>query len=697
MRQELLRCSTATTGRRELSKSDPTGSLKTSMAPIPFSLHLGVFILQVIQFSLVIWYRTLAHVAFITGPLFPGLPPHSVPTVPTNPEDFLSLSRPATATASRNLFVGNVSTSYLSPSIRVTPSLAPLPLPMARFEGPVPTGGNDLACRCCPWARWPITRIWNRCVCKRNRRRAGSEDVQRVSVLSNNRMKDLPHVNNFYDVRYEFNGRPLKVHFDRFSASQASTVPTSPAPGAQFSGPYAGTNGANPPNYIPIPLRYPEFMPTSGATSPYDSYPPYLPIKHQVQPQMHPDQQTTSPLPNNPPTLASPHPTQPVDKRQSTEQARTKSPVSPSSNSNFPHPGRIALPPPSVAGFSHPPTLPPSAISPLHHPHHPISPLHHPHHLVTMTPHGLPPMTPSMPSFTFLPQPSPTVHGGPQTVNPPSNRQDNPQAGNVPHILTPYMPFSPGVTMSPGALWGRPGAGANPYAAVGAPIHIPPQWVQHGSPLREDTGGYFPPVPPQEYFPFVPPSSSGLANEVVPDGESSAGDTDVGIKESGGSGLIQPGGGGMPNSIRTDAPRQESSDSILRTEDSPVTDPNTHVIANSLGNLTIGSRKAWTLDSKVGTLGEPPTKGRTQTSLPAGFGGGSGSESSSSSASASYPHPIHRAESDPIQTLENGLQTQPPGPWQERRASFAEIVSEGNTPGTFLRKKTTVTSSANSS
>ena len=252
--------------------------------------------------------------------------------------------------------------------------------------------------------------------------------------------------------------------------------------------------------------------------------------------------------------------------------------------------------------------------------------------------------------------------------------------------------------MSPGAFWGRPGAGVNPYAAVGAPIHIQQQWVQHGSPLREDTGGYFPPVPPQEYFPFVPPSSSGLANEVVPDGESSAGDTDVGVKESGGSGSIRPGGCGLPNSTRTDAPRQESSDSVLRTEGSPIVDLDPQIAANSLESLTIGStRKAWTLDSKPSTLGEPATKGRTQTSLPVGLGGGSGDESSSSSTS--YPRPVHRAGSDPVETLEKGLPTRPPaqGRWQERRASFAEIVSEGNTPGTFLRKKTIIAGGANPS
>lgn len=502
----------------------------------------------------------------------------------------------------------------------------------------------------------------------------------------------------FNDVRYEFNGRSLKVHFDRFSASQASTVPTSPAPGAQFPVSYPGPNAANPPNHIPMPLRYPEFRPSSGATSPYDVYPPYLPNQPQVIYQNPPEQKTASPLPTNPPQLASPNPAHPADKWQSVEQARTKSPASPSSNSNFPHPGRIALPPPSVTGFPHPHSLSPHTISPLHHPHHPISPLHHPHSVVTMTPHGLPPMTPSMPSFTFLPQPSPSAHGVPQHGNPPPSRPDGPQTNNMPHILTPYTPFSPGVTMSPGTFWGRPGAGVNPYAAVGAPVHMQHQWVQHGSPLREETGGYFPPVS-QEYFPFVPPSSSGLANEVIPDGGSSAGDTDASIKGSGGSDSTQPGGEGqLPPFTRNDVPRQESSDSVLRTEASPVPDSDPYTITDSLENLKISStRRAWTSDSKLGNLGESATKGRTQASLPIELDGRNGSGSGSSSSS--LPYPVLRAGSDPVQVADKVLPTLPPtqGFGLERRASFAEVVSEGNTPITLLRKKAATADGTNGS
>ena len=71
--------------------------------------------------SLVVWYRALDHVAPIAGSLYPGLPPQSIPTIPTIPEDFLALSRPATAAANRNLFVGNVSTLYLCTPTQVNP------------------------------------------------------------------------------------------------------------------------------------------------------------------------------------------------------------------------------------------------------------------------------------------------------------------------------------------------------------------------------------------------------------------------------------------------------------------------------------------------------------------------------------------------------------------------------------------------
>ena len=174
-----------------------------------------------------------------------------------------------------------------------------------------------------------------------------------------------------------------------------------------------------------------------------------------------------------------------------------------------------------------------------------MSPLHHPllMGMPMMTPHGLPPITPSMPSFTFLPQPSP---GLPSPVAP----VPEPQAGmgmyeHMRHVMASYTPFSPGVTMSPGVMWA--GSGANPFinAAVGAPVH-PGQYYAYAQQQQqqqqprpqsqaEQDGGYFPPMAREEhggYFPWVPSPpppqgdgqtqtqsqsqrSSGLANEIL--------------------------------------------------------------------------------------------------------------------------------------------------------------------------------------
>lgn len=96
-----------------------------------------------------------------------------------------------------------------------------------------------------------------------------------------------------------------------------------------------------------------------------------------------------------------------------------------------------------------------------------------------------------------------------------------------------FGPFSPGMTMSPGAFWGRPGPGhaGNPYLnpAVGSPVLMHQSGVP-GSPggfftmqaQPEEPSGYFPPVaagrpPDTGYFPPVP-VSSGLAHEISRDG-----------------------------------------------------------------------------------------------------------------------------------------------------------------------------------
>ncbi|KAI0676261.1 hypothetical protein C8Q78DRAFT_996283 [Trametes maxima] len=248
------------------------------------------------------------------------------------------------------------------------------------------------------------------------------------------------------------------------------------------------------------------------------------------------------------------------------------------------HPGPIALPPPPpVTAFPIPPphTLSPQYPSP-HMQGHPMSPMHHPMmgmSMPMMTPHGLPPITPSMPSFSFLPQPSPGLPSPAAAAA--AAEPDRPTMhAHIQHVMTPFAPFSPGVAMSPGmspgAFWGRPGTGANPFInpAVGAPVrpghayygayaqqhpfqHAQQQQQQQPQPPQQQYGqqqqpggqeqeqegrppdGYFPPVAvsmamaqggavareePAGYFPWVPPAAtheqremraSGLAHEIL--------------------------------------------------------------------------------------------------------------------------------------------------------------------------------------
>ncbi|KAL5481015.1 hypothetical protein ACEPAI_9956 [Sanghuangporus weigelae] len=257
------------------------------------------------------------------------------------------------------------------------------------------------------------------------------------------------------------------------------------------------------------------------------------------------------------------------------------------------HPGPISLPPPiPVSSFplysphhhpmsppGHPVSPPVYASYPSYGPMSPMHPYPVPAHMhpSNMTPHGLPPITPSMPSFSFVPQPSPGVPGGGNSAIPPTPAeggtapptegypppgQPTDSAGNpitrgmgmalmspsmhLPHHV--FQPFTPGTVMSPGAFYGRPNGGPprgsylNP--AVGSPVMVHPPYGLHshpgsqpgspyyfqdpnGGPYGEEPNGYFPPVGPsaqprhEGYFPPVSAlGSSGLANEILRDGNS---------------------------------------------------------------------------------------------------------------------------------------------------------------------------------
>lgn len=229
-----------------------------------------------------------------------------------------------------------------------------------------------------------------------------------------------------------------------------------------------------------------------------------------------------------------------------TNSLTTEKTVSPSHHHHHPHhPGPITLPPPPVPfplalhKLSNLNESTPSAQTPVFNSqfalHQQVAPA---------TPHGLPPITPSMPPFTFLPPPLPSPQYPPQThglLDTPGNQAyapmfnqsqipsplDHPSSPpyGVPYALTG---FSPGGAMSPGAFYGRPG-NPNPHPhinpAVGAPVHVPhsngpgnyvhPMSSPNRLNRRSEPTSYF----DLEYFPrdITHPAyvSSSLANEIL--------------------------------------------------------------------------------------------------------------------------------------------------------------------------------------
>ncbi|KAF8270448.1 hypothetical protein EI94DRAFT_1722710 [Lactarius quietus] len=289
-------------------------------------------------------------------------------------------------------------------------------------------------------------------------------------------------------------------------------TPPSSSAGAQS---VKGSRVSSPPLQLPQPIH------SFSQPSLKQGAPPPLPQPHAK---------------SAPPPLILSSPPAPVQRES---RYSTQASVSPSSQKEAPppdqasrqrapmhpaHPGPISLPPPSAFVIPAPPNFSPVSpmfapsgilVSPLHHPglspiaashapaHSPLahpmhsrshvrSPLHHPAqgHPLNMTPSGLPPITPSMPSFQFVPGPPPPTHPThPPTIFPP-----------------------PPSTMSPGAFWGRPGGNTLTNAAVGAP-------VTKGK--SEDEIDYFASASTagnegeEGYFPPLPQSGSSLSNEIL--------------------------------------------------------------------------------------------------------------------------------------------------------------------------------------
>ncbi|KAJ1311848.1 hypothetical protein OPQ81_010309 [Rhizoctonia solani] len=237
---------------------------------------------------------------------------------------------------------------------------------------------------------------------------------------------------------YDYSGRILKVHYDRYSPTNQSGSLSPNSLHAVTSGPLGimvpplqteNTSNHQGGMHLAMP-QTPEYMlfpPRSQPASPFDQYPPTAQMHNIMNPY---DRAALSPPPVLPggrnvlDTAALP-PSDPGSPRYG-----PGSPQMPQSSNPHPHPGPITLPPSGVTQFP-----PASALSPL----------------LTRA-GGLPPMTPSMPGFNFNPQAiaTPPLHA---------------------HFLSPGLgPFSPQLH-SPPFVSSAPNPYLNP--APGAPPRLP--------------------------------------------------------------------------------------------------------------------------------------------------------------------------------------------------------------------------------
>jgi hypothetical protein len=229
------------------------------------------------------------------------------------------------------------------------------------------------------------------------------------------------------------------------------------------------------------------------------------------------------------------------------------------------HPGPISIPPPSA--FVVPPAHTLSPVSPMFAPGahistshkpgvpiqsslaHPHSPLHHPMYsharpplqhtarppTFNMTPSGLPPITPSMPSFQFVPGPPTLSHS------------------NHHHAVA----FSPASTMSPGAFWGRPGDNPLTNAAVGAPVTK----GQSGDEVDYFLGASTDATEGESYFPTLPQTGNTLDDEILrKDPEDDIGESALGLAMENGVEVSTSNG----SSERGSAKERTSVDEIIQ-------------------------------------------------------------------------------------------------------------------------------------
>ncbi|KAF7316402.1 Telomere maintenance protein [Mycena indigotica] len=340
---------------------------------------------------------------------------------------------------------------------------------------------------------------------------------------------------------YEFNGRTLKVHYDKFSPSPQPFDIGLP-PSAAFD---LGLGADYTAEIFPTPHPFIQPRPFEHSIAQFQSL--------QLDPQLSEPPATVSSR-TSPPSTSSTAPSTP-----STSVKR--SPTSPHPH----HPGPIALPPPPAIPSDQ--AAGPAAFNPPPY---------------GLTPAGLPPITPSMPPFSFHPMPMPSPGTIPQPAaasyfavgptTPTHGVYSAPHFLNVTPLATPTSPhfpayiMNPGVlpspglngivmgppsvgVLSPGAFWGRAGENGGVFGApgpVGQPVNgqvgsVHPAFAHHfgGSPGVFGMHSMGPPEEPKGYFDLAPtPVSSaisrGIEKEILktPDGKKDSDSVvDVVVKE----------------------------------------------------------------------------------------------------------------------------------------------------------------------
>lgn len=282
---------------------------------------------------------------------------------------------------------------------------------------------------------------------------------------------------------YDYNGRILKVHYDRYSPTNQTGSLSPNSMHAVASGPLAimvpslQTENVHQGGVMHLAMpQTPEYMlfpPRSQPASPFEQYPPTVQMHNFMNAY---DRAALSPPPGGrnvidttglPPSVPG------------SPGYGPGSPQIPQSSIPHPHPGPITLPPVGVTQFP-----PASALSPL----------------LTRA-GGLPPMTPSMPGFNFNPQ---------AVATPPLHA----------HFLSPGLgPFSPQLH-SPSFVPSAPNPYLNP--APGAPPRLPNapaslfgngpgEFGMHHAPSTMHSG-YFPPHD-AGYFPGAPSDEANKEKE----------------------------------------------------------------------------------------------------------------------------------------------------------------------------------------